>query len=189
MPKFTVQPCQADQGATYVICHESGDIVLRTWSNSPEEIEIAERAADALSASPIGDDERTAFEAWAATQWQNSNPPHAAWTGWQGRAMFGASDQATKVDAERWRALMASERMHLIGFAGIEFDGPKTEEGFTKVHESTVSIKPGPNLLFGMEFHAWHPAKAEGKHPDTAGRNVIVAYVDHLRSLDVRAGR
>ncbi|AMX93687.1 MULTISPECIES: hypothetical protein [Mesorhizobium] len=53
MPKFTVQPCQADQGATYVIADESGDIVLRTWSNSKEEIEIAERAAAALSGTDI----------------------------------------------------------------------------------------------------------------------------------------
>jgi hypothetical protein len=32
--------------------------------------------------------ERASFEAWAASQWQNSNPPENAWKGWIARAQL-----------------------------------------------------------------------------------------------------
>lgn len=49
-------------------------------------------------------EERGAFEAWAASEWQNSNPPHAAWIGWQGRARLSrAPIEAVAVKPLEWR--------------------------------------------------------------------------------------
>jgi archaellum component FlaC len=47
-------------------------------------------------------EERAAFEAWAADYWQNSMPPHNAWTGWKARAALSASPGAMPV-AWQWR--------------------------------------------------------------------------------------
>lgn len=43
------------------------------------------------------EEERAAFEAWAAKEWTNGKPPHSAWIGWQGRAGIGKPVAMAKV--------------------------------------------------------------------------------------------
>ncbi len=49
---YNVQHCQADQGATFVICDEaSNDIVMRTFSNTPEDRVLADRVVALLNST------------------------------------------------------------------------------------------------------------------------------------------
>lgn len=49
---YYAAPCQANQGATYVVCHSSHDIILQTFSNTDEDRDLAERVASALTSGP-----------------------------------------------------------------------------------------------------------------------------------------
>lgn len=62
--------------------------------------------------------------------------------------------EALRIDAERWRALMASDRIRFIG-------GSKHEETWN---------------LVGFDFHAVHPDK-----DDAESRAILLSYVDSLR--------
>ncbi|WP_234054529.1 MULTISPECIES: hypothetical protein [unclassified Xanthobacter] len=44
-----VAPCQADHGATFVLCDENGAILLRTLGNTPEDKAHAVCAANAIN--------------------------------------------------------------------------------------------------------------------------------------------
>lgn len=86
------------------------------------------------------------------------------------------ADQAAEIErlresAERWEALMSSERIRVMGSAGFKFDG------------DTVTPKAAPDdwLHFGLEVWNRHPASNE-EYPQTTCRNLLITYVDHLRA-------
>lgn len=84
------------------------------------------------------------------------------------------------IDGERWRALMSSQRMHIMGWSGFKVDGPKTEDG--RFVPETAKVNPDTYQLFGMEFWSEHSAYKDPDFPDTFERDLLTKYVDHLRS-------
>lgn len=77
-------------------------------------------------------------------------------------------ERKMREDAERWRALMASPKMHFMGSAGFDKDGVP---------------RPGEDLHFGVEF--WNVFDTE-KHPlnysDEHSRKVVMNYADAIRA-------
>lgn len=83
-------------------------------------------------------------------------------------------------DAARWRALMASQRMHFMGSSGFDIQmkdpkGPRIKENMK------VAIKPDEAHHFGMEFWDEHSAFGDPKWPDDFERELLTLYVDALR--------
>jgi hypothetical protein len=73
-------------------------------------------------------------------------------------------------DAERWRALMASQRIRIMGAAGwvLNSDGTRTR-------------KNGPMHL-GLELWSEHPAvHPSAEYPQGHCRALLVTYVDEIR--------
>jgi len=81
-------------------------------------------------------------------------------------------------DAERWRALMSSQRLHFMGCSGFTIKGPPHPNGGVKAE--TVEPKPNHQLHFGMEFWDVHSAHGDPEFPDTFERHFMLAYVDEL---------
>ncbi len=88
--------------------------------------------------------ERAAFEAWAAEEWPNSNPPVNAWIGWKGRA----SQPATRPSEASGRGLAKDERLVLEWLAkddsgaygechGAALNG-LVEKGFAIIHRDRL---------------------------------------------------
>jgi hypothetical protein len=85
-------------------------------------------------------------------------------------------------DAERWRALMASGRMHFMGSSGIDLEPmPGTRGHETQFCEPKP--RPGKTWHFGMEFWSTHPAAGDPQYPDRLERKLMVAYADAMRGL------
>jgi hypothetical protein len=82
-------------------------------------------------------------------------------------------------DAARWRALMASDKMHFMGCAGFDFaNKPGTTGKLTQ--DQVATPKDGKMMHFGMEF--WWPLPGErDKWPDDFERAFMVTYVDEIR--------
>ncbi|MDE2105109.1 MAG: hypothetical protein KGL39_48165 [Patescibacteria group bacterium] len=80
-------------------------------------------------------------------------------------------------EAERWRALMSSGRLHFMGCAGFDFSN--SVEGSRAMATATATPRKGDALHFGMEF--WSDAKATAEHPDDFERRFMIAYVDEIR--------
>ncbi|PBB75164.1 hypothetical protein CK227_10250, partial [Mesorhizobium sp. WSM4308] len=77
-------------------------------------------------------------------------------------------------DAERWRALMSSQRMHFMGCAGIELvNKPGTTSRQTR--DLIPVMKPGEYQHFGMEFWSEHSAFGNPEFPDDFERALLVA--------------
>lgn len=78
-------------------------------------------------------------------------------------------------DAERWRAFFSSSRFTIMGTSGFDnLDYP----------QASVSADHDPRrnwLHFGLSVWDRHPSG--GDEQGTHGRNLLVAYVDHRRSL------
>lgn len=71
-------------------------------------------------------------------------------------------------DAARWRALIGSDRIRMMGCAG-----------FDTAQDGTVTLRDWDGWHhFGMEVWDKHPAK--GDDSDSHGRKVLMAYVDAL---------
>lgn len=99
----------------------------------------------------------------------------------------GEAQGKDRVDAERWRALMSSQRMHFMGCAGIELvNKPGTTSRNTA--DLTPVMKPGEYHHFGMEFWSEHAAFGDPRYPDDFERTLLIAYVDDLRGRAVTEG-
>lgn len=66
-----------------------------------------------------------------------------------------------KIDAERWCALMSSQRMHFIGRAGFDWE-LKSEKDLQK---SMPVPRPGTYQHFGMEFWSEPPGLQRSEIP------------------------
>jgi hypothetical protein len=96
-------------------------------------------------------------------------------------ASLEAAMAKREVDAERWRALMSSQRMHFMGCAGIELvNKPGTTS--RKTADLIPVMKPGEYQHFGMEFWSEHKAFGNPEYPDDFERALLIAYADHLRA-------
>ena len=73
-------------------------------------------------------------------------------------------------DAARWRALMASDRIRMMGAAGFKF-----------APDGSIVAEDRGELHIGMEFWNKHPAKDDPRYPQEQCRRVLEAYVDHIR--------
>lgn len=72
-------------------------------------------------------------------------------------------------DGERWRALMSSERIRVVGYAGMQSND-----------DLSISIKEPGHLHFSVEF--WDKYRSTlPRFPEVTGRNILTAYADHLR--------
>lgn len=87
-----------------------------------------------------------------------------------------AAGASAAQDAARWRALLASQRMHFMGCAGFELqpEDEKTRDNLTPVP------MPGTYMHFGMEFWSEHPAHGDPRYPDNFERRLLTAYVDEI---------
>lgn len=83
-------------------------------------------------------------------------------------------------DAERWRALMASGRMHFMGCAGFELK-PKVPGDASRKTQDLTAVPGAGALHFGMEFWDTHPATGDSRYPDQFERDLMIAYVDAIR--------
>jgi hypothetical protein len=84
-------------------------------------------------------------------------------------------------DAQRWRALMASGRMHFMGSAGIQLEAKPGTDG-RKVQDCDPRPRPNEAWHFGMEFWSRHPAGGDPQFPDEFERKLMVAYADAMRA-------
>lgn len=74
-------------------------------------------------------------------------------------------------EAARWRALISSDRIRVMGVAG-----------FDCASDGSVTLREGPGWHhMGLEVWDSHPAK--GDESDVRGRKVLLAYVDHRAAL------
>lgn len=91
-----------------------------------------------------------------------------------------AEIEALKVDAERWRALMSSARMHYMGSAGIRLE-PRVPGGSRSLSNFTPIPRLNESWHFGMEFWSQHRASSDPHYSDVFERELMVAYVDAIR--------
>lgn len=86
-----------------------------------------------------------------------------------------------RADAERWRSLMSSPKMHFMGSAGFEHilkaDAPA---GSRRLEHQIAVPKPDGYWHFGMEF--WFGIPVDARYPDTFERQMLTAYVDAIRA-------
>ena len=71
-------------------------------------------------------------------------------------------------DAERWRALMSSDRIRMMGAAGFNY-----------ASDGSVTVLDAHYQHMGVEV--WNRHQGGGDTEDTRGRKVLLAYVDHQR--------
>jgi hypothetical protein len=88
--------------------------------------------------------------------------------------------EAVREDAERWRALMSSQRMHMMGSFGFDyvFDPPDSKKTADLVD---VVPRAGDHMHFGIEFWSEHSAYGDPAWPDDFPRKVLTTYVDEMR--------
>lgn len=90
-------------------------------------------------------------------------------------------------DAERWRALMSSPKMHWMGSAGFDHRPREGAMADSRALEDQDAIpRPGELWHFGMEF--WFGMEPDALYPDQFERRVLVAYVDAIRSRKDKGG-
>ncbi len=85
-----------------------------------------------------------------------------------------------KEDAERWRALMSSQRLHFMGSAGFDNKRPEDDPDTDLLQKLTPVPRPNTYMHFGMEFWSEHPVNKK-KFPDDFERKFMVTYVDEMR--------
>lgn len=86
----------------------------------------------------------------------------------------------TSTDAERWRALMSSPKMHFMGSAGFEHVLKADAPPGSRVLEHQIAVPKADGYWhFGMEF--WYGIPADDRYPDTFERQMLTAYVDAIR--------
>lgn len=78
-------------------------------------------------------------------------------------ASFVADGERLRIDAMLWRGLMASDRIRVMGSAGMP-----------------NGTAPGRDMHIGVEFWSDHPAKGDPKHPQEESRAQLTAYADAL---------
>ena len=83
------------------------------------------------------------------------------------------------VDAERWRALMKSQRMHWMGSAGFDF---AETNGRTLDDIKEITPRAGTYQHFGMEFWTHYRGDYKSDPNDRFCRRLLTTYVDHIRS-------
>lgn len=82
-------------------------------------------------------------------------------------------------DARRWRALMASGRIHFMGCAGFLLER-KDPNAPRSTDNLTPTVRDGNYLHFGMEFWSNHPAAGDPKYSDKFERELLIAYADSV---------
>ncbi len=69
-------------------------------------------------------------------------------------------------DANRWRALMSSERIRVMGYAGFKDGKPRTDNSY---------------LHIGVEFWNKHPSPHPSEqYPQEADRELFTVYIDSM---------
>lgn len=152
---------------------------------SAKDRELAEAGAD-LSASRKLVDRRTQERDREAER-ADGNYEHY-------RDMIRERDEAMAAlrekeeDAERWRALMSSQRMHMMGSFGFDyvFDPPDSKKTADLVD---VIPRHGDHMHFGIEFWSEHSAFGDPAWPDTLPRKLLTTYVDELRARSLSSGQ
>lgn len=88
------------------------------------------------------------------------------------RAYLSSRSSAIEEDAARWRALMSSQRIRVMGSAGFSI----TPDG--------ARLPAEPRLHMGVEFWDIHDAAHPcAEFPQEKCRAQLIAYVDRIRSL------
>lgn len=82
---------------------------------------------------------------------------------WEERA-----NQSVNLDILRWRALMSSERIRVMGGSGFDY-------GY-----APPRVIPNQSMHIGMEFWDKHPSAKDIAYPQEKCRAWFVAYVDEL---------
>lgn len=82
------------------------------------------------------------------------------------------SAEQDKLDALRWRALMSSDRIRVMGGAGFDWKVPGTPE------------PTGDYMHLGVELWSRHTAKDDPQYPQTRCRNLLTRYVDELIKIN-----
>lgn len=81
-------------------------------------------------------------------------------------------DEQDKLDALRWRALMSSDRIRIMGSAGFDY---------------TDSENPRPRneyMHLGVEVWSRHSAKDDSEFPQTRCRKLLTTYVDEIIKIN-----
>lgn len=88
---------------------------------------------------------------------------------------------AVIADAERWRALMSSGRLHYMGSAGFDTT-MKDPNGPRSTSNLVAKPRAGVPWHFGMEFWSHHPAAGDPRYPDDFERALMISYADAMRA-------
>ena len=92
----------------------------------------------------------------------------------------GAQDDMDRRDAQRWRALMASQRMHWIGSAGFTMVKKDPDGPDNKKTNIVATPREGESMHFGMEFWSVHAAHGNPDYSDAFERQLLTTYVDEM---------
>lgn len=90
-------------------------------------------------------DEHAAFEAWAATEWQNSKPPHSAFTGWMGRAALSdaqAPEGYRLVPMKPTMAMLNAAVDHTGAGSNMDWNGLSPQSLFQRAWFAMLAATP-----------------------------------------------
>lgn len=83
-------------------------------------------------------------------------------------------------DGARWRALMASARLHYMGSAGFDINRkPDTPIDTKQIQDCVAVHKPGQTMHFGMEFWDHFPTGSEAPI-DNFERSFMIEYTNEI---------
>ena len=89
---------------------------------------------------------------------------------WNRRALV-AEVERLREDAERWRALIASQRIRVMGSAGLYRDGDRHKK------------RSGGRMHLGVELWNVHDAPhPSAEFPQERSREMLIFYVDQIRA-------
>lgn len=91
------------------------------------------------------------------------------------RALLASANEgaALREDAERWRALMASQRIRVMGSAGFHWRKPGEK----------IGVRPGDYMHIGVEFWNVHEAAhPSAEFPQEHSRELLTFYADRIRA-------
>lgn len=170
---------------------DRGDLIerLRTdavWALARTAATVRTMGHDCAEAATEIETLRAERDEW--TSWAEGLSPSEIEAGyWNREAALRARVGELESDAERWRALMSSQKMHWMGSAGFEHRA-KSEgvKGSRKLEDQIAIPKPGEVWHFGMEF--WFGVEADPAFPDTFERRLMVDYADAIRARTLSKG-